>query len=204
MTVALFPPFTRSSPWRPSGAPPVVPLDRGPRFVRTRTMSRWHRTRSGTSYGGRRSFHTWCGQMVFDMEPRRNRGGFLGRDRDPVDGIPVCGTCEGRAIGAGHERNDGPRDLLFTPEPRRPRWCPGRFLYVAIDDPRGWPRVGTCLVCGALEPIRASSYGYAFSSVGLRKHEPLDLIPPCPMHGWAHLTARNGTAVCRCTTQEGS
>jgi hypothetical protein len=111
----------------------------------------------------------------------------------------VCGTCEGRALGAGHDRNDGRRDLLFEPYPRPPKWCPGRDLFTPIDDPRGYPRVGTCLVCSAVEPIRASSYGYAFSQVGLRKHEPLELIDGCPFHAWQYLTTHDGRAVCRCT-----
>lgn len=200
MTVTLLPPFTYSC-----GRTNATALATGPRFVRTRTMSRWHRTRSGVLYDGRRSFHTWCGQLVFDSEPRRNRGGFLGRDRDPVDGLPVCGTCEGRALGAGHDRNDGPRDLLFSPHPRRPRWCPGsnRPLYAGHEDPRGWPRVGTCLVCGAVERVRASSHSYGGHTVGLTRHEPLALIDPCPFHGWRHLTARGGVAVCApCTSAQ--
>lgn len=194
MTVALLPPFTYSC-----GTITGTALDRGPRFVRTRDMSRWHRVRSGVDYGAHRAFHAWCGYSVFDSpSPRRTR--FIGRDRDPVDGIPVCGTCEGRAIGAGHATNDGPRDLLFSPHPRIPRWCPGsnRALYDPIEDARGWPRVGTCLVCGAVEPIRASSRSYGtYTTVGLRKHEPLELIDPCPFHAWRHLGAVDGVVFCR-------
>lgn len=177
MSVELLPPMTYSTGM--GAGPRPEPLRLGPRFVRSRNMSRWHRVRSGVRYPTHTSWHFWCGQGS-------NSAPVITRDDDPADSVPVCGSCEGRAIGAGHEENDGPRDLTFTPaQLRRPRWCPGSRseLYEPIADPRGWPRLGVCLVCGAAERIIAGGGPYN-PNVGLRRHEPVSLVQGCSLHGW--------------------
>jgi len=62
------------------------------------------------------SMQMWCGQGGFLY--RKSKGGFL--FVDPPDNRPLCGTCEGRAVGAGEpsaaflvQRRD--RVVLFTP-----------------------------------------------------------------------------------------
>lgn len=91
-------------------------------------LSRWgkmtHRVRSGFFHlhegtlkptAGHVSFMLWCGQ-----------GGALGKGElsaEPFSSIPICGTCEGRAVGAGYESAAflvQKHALLFTPRERRP------------------------------------------------------------------------------------
>lgn len=195
--VALLPPLTRGC-----GRIDGTPLGRGPRYVRTPGMGRWHRVRSGTRYErwGHTAWHLWCGYHV-------STGG---RARDclaaaePHDGAPVCGTCEGRALGAGQEpAPDGLPDLVFAP--RRldpPRRCPGsRREQMWVPVPGGLD-VGRCLACGVLAPIRASGGPYD-SRVGLITHAPgPGLVPGCAFHAWDNLGRRDAldgpVAACGC------
>jgi hypothetical protein len=113
----------------------------------------------------------------------------------------VCGTCEGRALGAGQdELPAGMPALRFDP-----RWidpptrCPGSqspmFQELA-------PRVGRCLVCGQLQPLRGygGSPWYGCAGYGPAKHPPgPDLVDPCPWHAWRALTlAEDGSVRCGC------
>lgn len=170
-------------------------------------MSRWHRVRSGVHYDGsgylpeRDSWLFWCGQTGSSLNA-------ITRDKTPRDGVDVCATCEGRAIGAGQEPNPySDRTLVFTPRwSKPPRVCPGsggrqQGLYDPIPDPRGWARVGKCLVCGAIEPIRVSGGPYN-SFVGLAQHPPAEIIPPCSFHAWQYVGRVGDTAGCYVCARE--
>lgn len=183
MSVTLLPPLTRSGPWQ--GPVRGEALTEGPGYARTRAMSRWHRVRSATrhSLDGEplhTSFHVWCGQSVTSTRAVITD--------TPADGVPVCGTCEGRAEGYNPDRPD----LLFTPEGLRiPAKCPNRVLHTAVN-----PSVGRCLACGELAPLRW--WGWNATSPKLSPHAPLNLVPGCPFHAWRYLAEHEGTARCRC------
>jgi hypothetical protein len=193
--VVYEPPLTRSGPWRAPGHGSTA-LRTGPRFIRG--ASRWHRVRSGTLHRHGEAWLMWCGQTRF------------GRDRpatsDPVpdDGLPLCGTCEGRAAGAGHTSPlSGDVDLLFRParlDP--PRWCPGGAPYGParfLAEPAGH-RVVRCGACGEL--IREKNYRWDEYGTGhhiAQPHEPgPGLVPGCPQHAWRHLTRTVEGVACQC------
>lgn len=194
MTVALFPPYTTSLP-----AGPGQPLAEAPEFVRTPGMSRWHRPRSGVAYpDGRRSYHVWCGQLIGCI---LRAGGALAVDVRPADDLPVCGTCDGRAAGAGQIPGPDGRRLAFTPRWQTPpRWCPGSRsgrLYAPL--PGG--TAGRCLACSDTHPLRAMGGPYA-SRTAMVQHPPgAELLPPCPWHAWRQFTATNGRPHCACGHQ---
>jgi hypothetical protein len=191
VTVVLEPPLTRSgacSRWE------QVPLPTGPRYLRSGGMSRWHRPRSGVHMPpnelwpkGRTVFHVWCGQLV--------TGAYLSADLVD-DGLPVCGTCEGRACGAGQDDWAGEGALLFSP--RRlvpPKFCPAsrREMFEQVSR-----SVGRCLVCGSLEPVRGMGGAYN-PKFAITQHEPgPGLVPGCPFHAWTALTIHHGQAMCAC------
>lgn len=189
MTVPLLPPATYSTVTLD-----VQPLAEGPRFVRTRNMSRWHRPRTGVQYGERTIYGAWCGYSIGGSE---RAGGFLAAEQPPT-GELVCATCDGRAVGAGQEQ-DGPdgRALVFSPRGLTPpRHCPGSrtTLYEAL--PGG--TAARCLACRDVHPIRAMGGPYA-SRCGIVQHPPgAALCAPCPFHRWRHPTARNGRLMCTC------
>lgn len=191
MTVTLFPPYTTGL-----GRPAGEPLTDGPEFVRTRAMSRWHRPRSGVAHAdGRRSYHVWCGQLVHGMH---RQAAYLACDVRPDDGLPVCGTCDGRAAGAGQIPGPDGRAVLFSPRGQTPpRWCPGSRsdrLFTAL--PGG--SVGRCLACGDHHSLRAMGGPYA-SRCAIVQHPPgPGLLAPCPWHAWRQFTARAGRPQCAC------
>lgn len=187
MPVALHPPLRGGSLGWMVQRPRNTPLSTGPRFARTRGMSRWHRLRAGYVLGGRDTqvWMFWCGQSTWDDRA-------AGVDVIP-DGLPACGTCEGRAEGA----NPDVTGLLFSPaDLTAPRVCPGS------GDSRLWVRVqgrvGRCLACQDLTPTRYG--GGPFNPwEGLQQHPPgPGLVPGCPFHAWKELTLDGGRAVCRC------
>lgn len=185
MTVALFPPITGSA----IGLD-VEPLAEGPRFVRTRAMSRWHRVRSGVRYGdGRTVYSLWCTGAV--------QGDFLSTDDAPA-GETVCGLCDGKAVGAGQEeRGPDGRTLVFQPRHiTPPKNCPGsrRSLYEELSG----GRVGRCLVCGATEPLRAMGGPYNSRYAIVQHPTGQGLVAPCPFHRWRQLTVRDGRVGCDC------
>ena len=190
MTVALLPPATYSAV-----SLDVEALATGPRFVRTRGMSRWHRPRSGVRFPERDRvvFGCWCGYGVGGSE---RAGAFLAADEPPA-GEPVCGTCEGRAAGAGQDDSPTGRLLLFTPrhiDP--PTTCPASRSSLFEELPGG--RVGRCLACGDMQPLRAMGGPYN-PRYAIVQHPPGQaLVEPCPFHRWRQLTARNGRVVCDC------
>ena len=187
MTVALFMPVSQG----PGAGCGQEPLLEGPRFVRTRAMSRWHRVRSGVRHIGqdRISYHLWCGNGYVS-------GDFLARD-EPLPGETVCGPCDGRAVGAGQEL-DGPagRELTFTPRySRPPKNCPGSRKALFVELPGG--RVGSCLVCGDMQPLRSMGGPYN-GRFGIVRHNPgAALVTGCPFHAWQYIGLRDGQLVCQ-------
>lgn len=190
MSVPLEPPLTRST---------VVghaitwgqPLTTGPRYVRTPGMSRWHRPRHGVRYPRGVSYGLWCGQAA------RDDGRLLTADQPPA-GDAVCGTCEGRAIGAGQDTQpDGRPPLLFSPARLvPPKKCPGSRTVWCEE--LAW-NVGRCLACGAICPMRSSGGPYN-PRWGLTTHPPgPDLVAGCPFHAWRELGVQDGRVSCRCT-----
>ncbi|MFS8200514.1 hypothetical protein ACLVWQ_17730 (plasmid) [Streptomyces sp. CWNU-52B] len=190
MTVALFPPTT-SSPVSLD----IEALTEGPRFVRTREMSRWHRPRSGSRYPQDRVVYgAWCGYGIGGSE---RAGAFLAADEPPA-GEPVCGTCEGRAAGAGQDASPTGRLLLFSPRDiDPPKNCPASrtSMYEAL--PGG--RVGQCRACGDHQPLRAMGGPYNPRYAIVQHPTGAALVPPCPFHRWRQLTtAEDGHVLCAC------
>jgi hypothetical protein len=183
----------------------------GPVFARTRASSRWHRVRSGMRHHAlihegrellpdRIAWHLWCSSGSVSSD----RG--LTLDVLPDDGVPVCGPCEGKATGAGYPSGaiavQMANGLIFQPRSVKvPRVCPGsgrggESLWVRL--PGGDHRVGTCLVCLTVVPIRSGGGAYQ-GYTGPASHPPgADLIPRCPLHQWRSLTVVGGVAMCRC------
>jgi hypothetical protein len=140
---------------------------------------------------GRVCFTYWCGQHGF--------GSRVVERSDPPQDEPVCGSCEGRAIGAGQIAGNSEYDTKFTPRySTPPKQCPGGGSRSELWEQIA-PRVGKCLVCGTFEPIRYTGGPYR-GDVGLAKHAPASDIMAvrCDFHGWSYLAKRNGAAVCRC------
>lgn len=208
MSVPLEPPLTRGGAY---GYQDKVALTEGPRYARTSRMGRWHRIRSGTRHGALRDgrkvlvparevWHLWCGQTATSLRA-------ILCDVLPDDGAPVCGTCEGRALGAGHDPGavtvEG-RTLRFDPlRLTPPTRCPGSHDYRLMQDINH--RVGRCLVCQELMPIRNLGSPYN-PTVGLTNHPPgPGLVPGCPFHAWRELipTDDGSRARCACQTEEG-
>lgn len=154
-----------------------------PAFFRTPGGTYWHRPRVATQQAWGWSWRAWCGGT--------GHGDITWTD---AAGSDVCGTCDGRMQGA---MPDGP--LVFTPRGATPpRHCPGGArLDYAFE--RVGARVGRCLVCGALEPLRAKGAAHS-PREGLAAHAPGDGIADsrCDEHGWSDLVVRDGTIECRC------
>lgn len=194
MPVPLLPPLG-SSPCRP---PNATPLTSGPRYVRGSGNSRWHRIRWAYRQPDRIVYSFWCGPSLSD---KHTSGPVVTRD-DVDAGELVCGTCVGRALGAGQD--DSPSDLpelVFSPRwLKPPRWCPGSRSEDLIGEPpapaHGW--VGMCLACGDLVAVRAMG-GPWNPRYGLQQHPAgPGLLPGCPWHGWQYIGRRSGGAGCRC------
>lgn len=198
--VALLPYVTSGN----TGA--VEALRRGPAFVRSTRLgphgaTYWHRPRSGRRYpGGHVCWSAWCGQAVSSR--------YCVTTSRPPRRAPVCATCDGRAAGAGQIPATTVYPTKFSPrytlDP--PALCPGgrpghnaENLYAPIA---GTWRVGTCLVCGQVEALRASGGPYR-GYVALARHAPGPaLVQPCEFHAWLRMVARDGVAVCACSTGE--
>lgn len=185
--------------WSVAGGPVGTshrPLRFGPRYVRGET--RWHHPRSGRLYGDRPCMTLWCGQTVTDLRVRP-----IASTEDELDGVDVCGTCDGRARGAGQlPQRDGEPPLVFSPQlSKPPKVCPSRkdaklWAYLAENRDR---RVALCRACGAVEAVRAAGGPYNSHAV-IAAHAPYELVPPCPTHGWHRLVPSpdGQTAVCAC------
>lgn len=194
MTVALEPPLTGS--WPSGHEANMSPLLTAPRYMRGSEMSRWHRPRSAICFhdqDDRVSYQWWCGQHV-----SRN---LISCDQPPP-GEPVCGTCEGRAVGAGQDDwPDQSKTLLFSPHRlTTPKVCPGSQrddLYEELSR-----SVVRCLACG--EIVAGRCYGsrpwYGPAGWGAKKHEPgPGLVAGCPFHAWRHLVKRGDRIGCSCS-----
>lgn len=190
MPVALLPPLTIScAQWDGK----TVPIYEAPRYVRGPGNSRWHRPRCGNRRSARYATLTfWCGSGYVRLDD------CLGADSVP-EPEPVCGTCEGRALGAGQDDTPaGVPRLAF--EPRwlvPPRRCPGSGR-CGIFECLG-QSAGRCLVCGDLVGLRAGGGPYN-GWYGPVVHMPgPGLFPPCPWHAWNLPSKRAGGSVgCRC------
>jgi hypothetical protein len=193
VTVALLPPLTIS---RGTWDGVSLPLYEAPRYVRGPGMSRWHRPRSGVWRPRGAALSFWCGYGYV-------RGDSLLTAESIPEPEPACGTCEGRALGAGQDDTPaGMPRLAFEP-----RWltppptCPGSGRRGAdrglIEDLRR--NVGRCLVCGALVGIRAMGGPYN-PSAGAVSHRPDGgLYEPCPWHAWNMPALRApGVVGCAC------
>ncbi len=84
-----------------------------PPFIYSRAGRMVHRPRKGTMhiFGDKThySFTCWCG-----MSLQKERAALVDL---PPDGMPICATCEGRAIGAGQlgsERLINGRTVLYS------------------------------------------------------------------------------------------
>lgn len=195
--ITLEPPLTRSLAWPRAGQHQA--LTEGPRYARTSGMSRWHRVRSGVRRDEHTTWHLWCGQMANEAATRA--GALFTADTIP-DNLPACGTCEGRARGAGQDDWPIPGNgVVFNP--RRltpPKHCPGsrKPMYAQLGT-----TAGRCLVCGAVEALRVMGGPYD-GRVAIVQHPPGEgLVPGCPFHAWTGLVVRSGVVVCLCTLQEG-
>ncbi|MGK3093747.1 hypothetical protein ACG93S_28935 [Streptomyces sp. WAC01490] len=192
MTVSLLPPISYGLAARIDD----TPLTEGPRFVRTGGMSRWHRPRSGVLMADARTIYTvWCGQQAGGSSRARP----LLTAEAVLDGLPVCATCDGRAVGAGQEE-DGPagRRLLFGPRTLTPpRWCPGSRTDLYESLPGG--TTAQCLACRDAHPIRAMGGPYA-SRAAIVQHPPGEaLFAPCAFHRWRHpVRIAEGRLACAC------
>jgi hypothetical protein len=181
----------------PHGRQPTV-LWTGPRWLRN--PSRWHRVRSGVQYPhfDHATYHVWCGQTITSEKPATVEL--------PTDGAPLCGTCEGRAAGAGHPSPITPGvELRFDPERLiPPRWCPGGGPYGParhVGEMVGH-KVVRCGACGELV-AEINAYGWNPRAGVPRRHEPgPGLVPGCPLHAWRHLTRTVEGVACQCAGLE--
>lgn len=88
----------------PDGAPPFVWSATGTYCHRIRSLTLWEDTTRGPS------IMTWCGQLRhIKRSGRASEIGFA-----VPDGHTECGTCHGRAVGAGQIDDNG-SPLIFTP-----------------------------------------------------------------------------------------
>lgn len=84
-------------------------------FARTRCSTMQHRCRSGTVFYRHGQYshaavHLWCGNALL------TKCGLRLSDKPDQD-LPICGTCEGRACGAGQlgSQEIAGRPVLFRP-----------------------------------------------------------------------------------------
>lgn len=188
--VTLLPPTTRSDVDLTTEA-----LTEGPRFIRTRGMSRWHRPRTGVRYPDNRIVYSaWCGYGIGGSD----RAGACLTTDEPPPGEPVCATCEGRAVGAGQEFSPTGRLLLFSPRDiDPPKTCPGSRSSVLYTELPGG-RAGRCLACADVHPLRAMGGPYNPRTAIVQHPTGSTLVEPCPFHRWRQLTATDGRVHCHC------
>lgn len=195
-------PYTTAKPI--TGEHPA--LIRSPRSGHGRYEVRWHRVKSAETYAaGHTIVHVWCGQAVGADDAFTTD--------EALDGFPVCGACEGRAMAVGMPGIVALLDvtktgMVFEPDCvtafRPPKTCPGStngFLML----PAGAPAidVAKCGACGVLVPIRTGRE-YSQPAQMLKIHAPgSELVPPCEQHAWDDLVLDNERAVCRCERDGG-
>lgn len=201
--VRLEPPYSRSGA-SASHYADMLPVLRGPRLVRGSRSGRWHRPRSAIHFisQGRTSFQLWCGQHASSTD--------VITGTEVPDGDPLCGTCEGRAIGAGHPPIGVEllAALVFEPASRfrRPAVCPAASMFISDQLARSvpWRASFPCPACEDHTKLRGAG-GWSNPHVKIAGHPPVgQLVDPCPFHGWDRLTMRpdHVRAVCACTPRE--
>ncbi len=124
MKVDLFPKRDCKSGWHNHEyGPRPQQLKKSRPFFLTRTASRTHRVRAvclhlkwtnrlaGEYCVTHISVSLWCDQTGFVDK----RGGLL--LDEPIEDLPICGTCEGRATGAGQIKSEilCGHSLLYSP-----------------------------------------------------------------------------------------
>lgn len=204
MPVALLPPVSGGGgEWRGQ-----VPISAANRYVRGQRNGRWHRGRYGVLYPPLREGETghliigyWCGPHGSE---KIGADTLLMVDEAPA-GESVCGTCFGRALGAGQDEAPTPfPPLIFSPRwVNPPALCPGSrnktIEHVSAGD-RLIPRIAKCLICLQLVKTRARGSPY-YPDWGAEIHPsgPDGLaVDPCPFHAWNQLTTRGGQVRCYC------
>jgi hypothetical protein len=182
-------------PYGQGGRGDDIALKAAPMFGRTKSMQRWHIPRAGVLHDHTRvSYSVWCSATYLD--PTSSKRPALLVD-EITDDLPVCGTCVGRAQGAGHAvpvvAVTHEAGIVFEPRHiRRPRTCPG--AKTSEWHPVNF-RVGRCKVCDEYMPIRARGGPYD-SHTALAAHEPgPGLVNPCPFHAWDRITLEG---ICSC------
>lgn len=213
MTVAYEPPLTRSRPNHGDSLEREV-IAQGPPYLRGPRQGRWHRVRSAERVlhenhrnglvGIRETYTLWCGPFQSQWDVDRAGETLLFADVVPA-GEPSCGTCEGRAIGAG--QTGEPTSWLFSPRRLdQPKVCPGSRTMLVREDQAVYNRA-TCLVCGDVVAMRASGGPYS-PRWGAVTHQPgPELVDGCQWHAWRDLVIARGSddvdvVACRCRTVE--
>jgi len=109
------------SVWHTSAYPRPTSLKRALPFYTRGPGYYVHRLRSGLlHHDGRISVSFWCGSIGHF----KRRGARL--VAEPPDGLMVCSTCEGRAIGSGQLGSralSSDRELIFSPQQGRKVEC---------------------------------------------------------------------------------
>lgn len=214
MPVRLLPAYERGgyNPYRGVGESlsEYAALVRSVHSGRGRYEARWHRTRCATRLEAlgdllpeRVAVTAWCGTTVHMNEA-------FSTD-DALDGFPVCGACEGKAMGAGLPGVVTLLDVtrtgvIFEPDAvtkfRAPKVCPGKYLEpLALD--RASESVGVCAACGMVAPIKRAMRYSTVSDWQIKDHPPTtSLVAPCQRHAWDDLAHENGVTECRCRRAE--
>lgn len=216
VTVKLLPAYRSGgySPFADSGEvlDEFAALVRSVQSGRRRYEARWHRSRSAVRLpvGTYRPVPVvvvtaWCGSTVFAHEA-------FATD-DALDGFPVCGACEGKALGAGLPGVVALLDVtktgvIFEPNSvtkfKPPKVCPGRMVEpLALDRPS--EGVGVCAACGVVAPIKRPRTRHAVEEWAIKDHAPsASLVEPCRRHAWDDLAHFDGVTKCRCEHAKGS
>lgn len=181
---------------RPTWATSALP------FVWSRNGRYTHRVRAVTVYPhGRSGFgvHAWCGMLVGSAASPSKLSATIDPDR------PLCGTCHGRAVGAGQIDTDGV-PLIFTPLSGEPNlgqciWLkpgygpygyPSRCHRTAIERIPEAPDVHKAGVCAEharkWPPSAAWRYEESLRHGGLEPAEPI-VRPARKIEGPAFLPA---------------
>lgn len=96
----------------------TIAVNRALPFVASDAGEYVHRVRSAVMYEVCGKAHIavscWCGMTL--LVSKRKKGRML---KEPIEGRPMCATCEGRAIGAGVTGLRNINGLDVRHEPRR-------------------------------------------------------------------------------------
>lgn len=184
---------------------PATVLTVHPAYVLSGGATMWHVVRAAYMTEYNKIVHFYCGQHQRTRIINGLVADWLETD-NPASDDPVCGTCVGRAVGAGRKLPRlevvGDPSLQFTPRGRKPNvWCPGTRLSASWGLEYG-DRM-TCPICG-VEDLRVGLAGtspwYSSGWVQIRAHRTgVNIVDPCPFHGWKNMT-KDG--VCACSVEK--